>query len=295
MTEDRSIPDSLKKRLALYEEAGRLRSLGMSYLQIAKQLGVSVDAARAWSKGSRPKRVHRYEPDLTPSSDLAYVAGFYLGDGKYAGQEHKVRFELADQEQLEYVGALVAKILGRRPKHYGRDGTFYTVDYDSVVLSDFLNQDVNDLVDYLKDFPGDFLRGFFDAEGYVSFAVNHQTKRAQRVVVGVANTNLEYLRRVRSLLSNLGIYGNVRRTNKQGTRMTIRGKTWIRKRDVYHLVVCRNDMVVKFRDKIGFHNSIKAEKLQDLVGLLPETPSERYVWFMAHYRKEGHKWLRIRK
>jgi len=100
--------------------------------------------------------VSRYEPDLTPSKDLAYVAGFYLGDGKDAGEEHKVRFELADQEQLVYVGDLVAKILGRDPKPLDRDGTFYTVQYDSVVLSDFLNQDIATLVSYFKDFIPDF-------------------------------------------------------------------------------------------------------------------------------------------
>lgn len=156
---------ALSERSAAYDRAMELRGRGLALGEISRELGVGKDTVGAWCRGAKPSRIWRYDPDLAPSGDLAYLAGFCLGDGKYAGEEHKVRFELAEREQMEYVGGIVAKILGREPKPLRRDGTFYTVDYDSVALSNFLDQDVEALVDYLKGLARDFLRGFFDAEG----------------------------------------------------------------------------------------------------------------------------------
>ena len=104
MAESQTVSKDLRVRLELYAKAIELMAKGLSYSRVGKELGVSADTVRAWVRGAKPKRVAKYEPDLRPSKDLAYVAGFYLGDGKYAGEEHKVRFGLADRGQLEYVG-----------------------------------------------------------------------------------------------------------------------------------------------------------------------------------------------
>ncbi|MDE1852963.1 MAG: hypothetical protein KGI38_04345 [Thaumarchaeota archaeon] len=294
MSADSGKPESLRRRLAQYERAIELRGLGFSVSEISRQLGVRPDMVSRWAHGQKPKRVSRYEPDLSPSADLAYVAGFYLGDGKGAGHENKVRFELADRVQLEYVSGLVAKILGRAPKPFTRDGSFYVVDYDSVVLSDFLNKSAKWLANYLKEFKRAFLQGFFDAEGYASCQINYDAKLINSIVVGAANTNLNYLYVMRNLLKSQGISGTIHRTNKKGGEMTIRGRTWIRRHDVYHFVVQKSKDVFEFYMRIGFRNGPKAEKLEDLIGLQKRSPSERYAWFMAHYRKEGHKWVKIR-
>ena len=224
---------------------------------------------------------------------MAYIAGFYIGDGKGAGHEPKVRFELADQEQLQLVSRLVAQILRRKPKQCTRDGPFYVVDYDSVVLSEYLNRPVEWLVDQLKDFVGDFVQGFFDAEGYASCQINLRTKQISSVVVGAANTRLEYLNLIERILMNLGIHSAVRKTNKKGGNMTIRGRTWIRRQDVYQIVVHGFAAVDSFHKLVGFRNRTKAEKLRDLVNLRAIAPTERYAWFVAHYRKVKRRWIRI--
>lgn len=299
----RSIPSSVneegathftlvEKEVALFNKTTELRAKGLSNPEIARELGVNIDRVRAWARGEKPKRVHRYEPDLTPSKDLAYVAGFYLGDGKDAGEEHKVRFELADREQLEYVGGLVAKILERDPKPLGLDGAFYTVQYDSVILSDFLNQDVEALVEYLQTFVQDFLRGFFDAEGHVSAVIDFNSSALESILVGAANTNNEYLSSAAGILANLGIKAKIRRTNRRGEVMTIRGRSWIRKRDVYHCVIVGWVQVRNFCGLVGFHNEAKAEKLEDLVRIGNKSPQARFAWFMANYEKRGRKWVK---
>jgi uncharacterized protein YjcR len=105
-----TIPASPERRLALFDRTTELHIQGLSNAEISEELGVDVDQLRRWVRGEKPKRVHRYEPDLSPSRDLACVAGFYLGDGKRAGKENKVRFELGDREQIEHVGLLVARL-----------------------------------------------------------------------------------------------------------------------------------------------------------------------------------------
>jgi DNA endonuclease len=267
-----------KKARPVRKGAGTERQ-GASYSQIAKEVGASQEVVRYWVKGAKPKRVWRYEPDLRPSKDLAYVAGFYLGDGKFAGEEHRVRFELVDGDQLEYVRSLVAKILGRAPKPLGRDGTFYAVDYDSVALSNFLDQDAEKLVQYLEGYIGDFLRGFFDAEGYVSAVLDHKEKTLQTVLVGAANTNTKYLSIIKEALDNLGICSKIRMTNKRGQPMELRGKTWIRKNDAFHCVVLGWDRVKVFAGSVGFENKTKNMKLEDMIRLENKPPADRYAWF----------------
>jgi hypothetical protein len=295
LPDSRLIPRSLRDRLQKYERALKLHRKGLTAREIGAELDASADIVGIWLRGGKPKRVRRYEPDLAPSGDLAYVSGFYLGDGRGAGGEPKVRFNLADKEQVEYVGGLVAKILGREPKPCEFDGLFYSVDYDSVVLSNFLNRPIKELAAHFEGFEQDLLRGFFDAEGYASPVMNHIAKRLDSIMVGAANTNLSYLKELGRLLGNFGLLWSIRRTNKKGGRMTIRGKTWIRKHDVFHLVITGFSSVSEFRRLIGFRIPIKAEKLADLIVLERKTPKGGYAWFTTHYRREGHRWVRIGK
>lgn len=217
-----------------------------------------------------------------------------MGDGKGAGEEHKVRFELADEGQLEYVGGLVAKLLGRDPKPLGRDGTFYTVDYDSVALSTFLDQDFRTLVEYLRDFKG-FLQGFFDAEGHAICSVDMARRRVRNLTVGAANTNLDYLNHIGYLLARLGIDFRLYRTNKAGQKMVIRGQVWTRKHDVYHILVRGDARAEMSYRRVGFRNAQKAEKLSSLVEMIPTEPSQRFAWFTARYARKDRKWLRMKK
>ncbi len=286
---------TLEERLGLYERTLRLRKLGYSYAKIGGILRVGKGAVISWVKVTKPERVNSYNPDLSPSPDLSYLIGFYLGDGRSAGEQKKVRFKLADKAQMEYINGLVAGLLRRQPKHIGMDGPFYVVDYDSVVLSDYLESSLEELRACVVRFKRDFLRGFFDAEGYASCGVNVRSKSTGAVFVGVANTKIGYLGLVRELLDSLGIRGNLRKTNEKGQLMTIRGGTWARRHDVYHLVIWRKDAVRRFHELVGFQNATKAGKLDDLVALIDMPYGERYAWFTSRYRKEGRKWVRINR
>jgi hypothetical protein len=224
----------LSERVMLYEEAHRLQRNGVTEDKIARQLRSGQPQVREWLFGGVRPRFDRYDPDLTPGPDLAYLIGFWLGDGRSAGNQKKVRFKLADVKQLDYVNRILARLLDRQPKPPLRDGPFHVVDYDTSVLYDHVTQPLSKLKPCIVSFKADFLRGFFDAEGYVSIGANF-SKRRLSDVVGVANCGVGYLRLVRGLLAQLEIPTSMHITNKKGESMTIRGRTWVR-RETY--VMC---------------------------------------------------------
>lgn len=217
---------------------------------------------------------------------MAYLIGFWLGDGRNAGKEKKVRFKLADMRQLDLVNHLLARLLDRAPKPVRMDGPFCVADYDTPVLYDYLAQPLAKLKPCIFAFRADFLRGFFDAEGYASIGAD-ASKRRVNGVVGVASSDLEYLKLVRGLLTQLGVSTTIRITNRKGEPMTIRGLAWIRRRDVRHVLITSDQSIRRFFDVVGFGNPVKQEKLGDLVFLQELPPEERFDWFVKHYRKEG--------
>ncbi|MDV3292712.1 MAG: hypothetical protein LYZ70_00395 [Nitrososphaerales archaeon] len=282
----------LSERIRLYDEARRLQGLGLSRARIGRTLGVAQSQIGDWLvRGVRPRR-DRYDPDLAPGPDLSYLIGFWLGDGRNAGQQKKVRFKLADKEQILHVNRILARLLGREPKPILMDGTFYTIDYDTSVLYDYISQPLKRLEQCIQFFKADFLRGFFDAEGYVSCYVDASGKRLGGLIIGAANTNLEYLRIVRNHLARLGIKSSIRRTNRRGESMTIRGNTWVRKHDVCHLIIRRQGSIKKFFVRVGFRNRAKQGKLGDLISLLSLPQRQRYDWFVNHYAKRGRRWYK---
>lgn len=283
----------LAERIRLYKEARRLEASGLSHSRISKILGLGSGQISYWLVRGAPPHYERYDPDLTPGPELAYLVGFWLGDGRNAGREKKVRFKLADEWQINYVSRLVARLLDREAKAIVNERPFYVVDYDTSILYDYLSQPVEKLIGCIQPFKADFLRGFFDAEGYVSCSVDTVRRRLGPPVIGAANTNIRYLRLVRKLLAAFIIKTSIRTTNKKGGMMTIRGRTWVRRRDVHHVVISERESGERFYKHVRFKNRLKQQKLDDLVSLLPLSPRERYDWFVIHYIKRGRRWLKI--
>ena len=74
--------------------------------------------------------------------------------------------------------------------------------------------------------------------------------------------------------------------------MKIRGRSYVRRRDVYHIELAGQG-VNRFQEKIGFGVFAKAQKLADLVSLMSELgPGRRYEWFVSHYSRKGRKWTK---
>jgi hypothetical protein len=283
---------TLEERLEVHSRVAELRNSGLPIREIALTLGISRRDVSYWLRVERPSRTV-YNPDLTPRPELAYLIGAYLGDGRTAGEkDKKVRFKVANVWFAESLNTLVASILKAHIKPVKTEGGFYDVSYDSAKLYDFLQSDMKSQIPLIDSYPAMFLRGFFDAEGYVTQSLWHESRTMTAIRVGAANTNLEYLGHVRRMLAALGIASGLRRTNKAGQPMEIRGRGYFRKHDVFHVEIANLVSVKAFCEMVGFSIPEKENKLQDLLAIMSTLDEcDRYNWFTERYEKVGRKWV----
>jgi intein-encoded DNA endonuclease-like protein len=284
---------TLEERLASFSHVRQLTSEGLPPSDVASAIGISLDDVRYWLRVKKPSR-ERYVPDLTPRPELSYLIGAYLGDGQTAGEEDKkVRFKVADLDFANILNETVSRVLGTRLRVIRIERGFHCVVYDSAVLYDFLQQPIEPLIPYAETSPESFLRGFFDAEGYVTPRLDYQSKRLLGLTIGVANSNPDYLGCVKRLLVDQGIQSSYRLTHKAGEPMTIRGRTFIRKHDVQHLILRGSGAPQVFETAVGFSISAKRDKLADLVWLSANLDSaEGYRWFVTHYEQRRRRWVK---
>jgi DNA endonuclease len=284
---------TLEERLELYRRVHDLRSRGLAIGDVASELGISRRDVSYWMRVERPS-VKRYVPDLSPRPELSYLVGAYLGDGQTAGeQDKKVRFNLADLAFADILNKVVARVLRTSPRPVPMERGFHHVSYDSAVLYDYLQQPLPKLQACIDSSPGKFLQGFFDAEGYTTPVLNISKRCFVGIVVGAANTNPDYLNCAQKILSSLGIHSLFRITHSIGEPMTIRGKTFIRKHEVRHLIIARRRDVENFNSSVGFSIPDKKDKLAEMIEIRRNmTGDEGYQWFTTHYHKINHKWVR---
>ena len=284
---------TLDERLELHSRVHELRSRSLRIGEIAVLLGMSKRDVSYWLRVEKPCR-ETYVPDLSPGPELSYLVGAYLGDGRTAGeQDKKVRFNVADIEFALLLNDLIAKVLSTSAKTVKFERGFYNVNYDSAVLYDFLQQPLAKLLSIIDRWPNSFLRGFFDAEGYVSPILDHRGQNFNGIVVGAANTSFEYLVLVEKLLTSLGIHSKFISTNRRGETMTIRGNTFVRKHDVSHVVIKKLSDVEAYSAAIGFSIRQKENKLLDMMQARTElNRKEAYLWFVANYHLRNHKWIK---
>lgn len=290
----RLIARSLPERIRLYERAVDLQNDGLSYSQIAKEIGVSRSSVYDWLGRHNPPKREAYMPNLSYSADLAYLIGFYLGDGRSAGVEKHVRFSLADLQQARLINEVMARILRTTTKDLILEHGYFSVRFTNAILYDFLHQPLQALRNWIDPYKTDFLRGLYDAEGYVSPGINSVTMKLNSVSVGVANTDLALLELARELLTGIGIKGFMRRTNRAGGVMVIHGKSYTRKKDVFHYVITGTEQASRFAKMIGFGSIVKNLKLVDLVTIFQQQrkAGARYVRFTSTYTKIGSRWKR---
>ena len=75
--------------------------------------------------------------------------------------------------------------------------------------------------------------------------------------------------------------------------MEIRGKVYLRKRDVYHIFTTRRRGIEAFQALVNFSIPAKKTKLNDLVSILANLDRfDRYEWYTSHYELVGHRWMR---
>lgn len=272
-------------RARLYDDVLRLREEGLSYNQILKKIRETYGIRLTKSQISYwVRKIHspfggtlQTNHGLKPLPELACIIGVVAGDGttkmrKESGQ-YVIALEARDREFVEEFARCLGQVLGRpTPSIVERsDERFMTAAY-SKELYKLLKKpiDVNRIkpfVEHCEECMRSFVRGFFDSEGSID-AYGH---------ICCSNTDTELLQYVKKILHRLGIRATGPRLLKRsGTPIVFKGrhKTYMRKRDVYCIIVSIRDDL-KFYKKVGFSIQRKQLQLENYLrkrGLLSTTP-----------------------
>ncbi|MEM3406165.1 MAG: LAGLIDADG family homing endonuclease [Nitrososphaerota archaeon] len=195
--------------------------------------------------------------------ELAYVMGAWLGDGSLAHGSHAqyiIKLQVEDYEFAEEFGKC-AGVINNNPLPYKpyliRDK--YEVRFCNVLLYYLLKHSRKDpwiLMPYLKSYPAEACRGFFDAEGSTSFDGKY-------CYVRVSNDNFELLKMITELLKSLDISSRIYAINTPRKIMVINGRTAHRNKNrTFCLYTSGKESTKKFYEEVEFTIKRKQEELK---------------------------------
>jgi len=199
-----------------YKNVLLLRRRGYSFNEIAKKIGISPTTAQFWIKTARKPRFiygKRIEKKLDIQSkklspELAYIYGVLVGDGSISKEKgtYRIILNVTDKDFADKFSKILKKWSKMKPSIKERDifynhrtkygnlikghSHLYVVRLDSKQVGEFIlnrlkcktfewevPQDV--LESKNKKIICNFLKGFFDSEGYVVFSGNSRRIEAE--------------------------------------------------------------------------------------------------------------------
>jgi len=189
--------------------------------------------------------------------NLALIFGYYLGDGSY--EKHRINFFEQREDVAKFYSKLLEDTFGISCKmKFREDKNYYRLRLHNHYLAEFFgsyfsvkNKTLNEEIPLIVLRSPDnvlvsFIKGFFDAEGYVS---------PSRVGLGINNEKI--IKQLQLSLLRLGIissfmeYDNFRNPYSKNTR--------------YTLEISCLDSLKKFKELIGFTSSEKRNKLDKII------------------------------
>jgi intein-encoded DNA endonuclease-like protein len=224
----------------------------------------------------------KYDFDLTPSKELAYLAGAILGDGSLMhSPNHKYRivlsvadFDFATEVQkcfhkLNQIGPYpnIYSYKKRYPPHKDR----YRVGCHSKPMFDLFS-DLEAIFNLGDQFPEEFLRGIWDAEGCVN--------DRGRVSIGMTDpTTILY---VEELLLQLGIPSTLHYRKARNNH-----------KPQYHLIIHKNKNKLIFLQKIGFTINRKQQRLELAANGKISTTKPCFPYFFQGPTKSKTEWEKL--
>jgi len=188
------------------------------------------------------------------------VIGVTLGDGSLnrRGYNRRIRLQSIDLEFVLEFDRCLSKVLGTR-RHtpwFDTKRREIHIEARSVLLYNFLNQPwglLKPWISHCSSCVSMFLRGFFDSECCVD----------KKGSITCSNSDVELLLYVQQLLeASFTIETTGPRVNKcAGTKISNRGRTYIRQRDCYYIYV-RAGSLGKFSREIGLTIQRKRVRLE---------------------------------
>jgi len=195
-------------------------------------------------------------PDVLDEK-LAQILGYFLGDG--SSEVDRITLFEQRKEVAEIYGALIGEYFGIIPIYKFRESkNYHQIRFHSRILSQFINSFFSEenktlnqgLPSILAKSPdsviASFVKGFFDAEGYVS---------KSRVAFGINNKVLSS--HLQFVLLRLGIVSSVNEYNNRRNPYSDKIR--------YTLAIDDLESIKSFDRLIGFSSQEKNEKVKSLI------------------------------
>ena len=219
---------------------------------------------------------HKLKVPQELDADLAYLAGYHLGDG-YLEDVHKTLkrvgkggFEIdyadSDIEQLNLINSIIKHKFDYELRIYKRPNVnLWIARSNCKVLHWFLNKklwlpigrrDSIKIPGWIlknKDFLNNFLSGFFDAEGDVGRTINRvaRGRRYHKIRIQLTQKDRSILYEIKNILKNSYMISScIYKKHKQ---------------DAYTLKIDARNAINIFKEKIDFRNPKKKEKFNRLI------------------------------
>ncbi|WP_168188377.1 LAGLIDADG family homing endonuclease [Thermococcus indicus] len=281
----------------IVERVKALRSEGHSYGRIVGMISdeynlkLSKATVIRWCKGTHSpfNKIRAIHSD--PSPELSYVIGVYLGDGsvhRKSNGRYLIKLKVIDREFAEAFANALEKLGIRATVGFERDSTrvdrFY-VEGSNKTMFQLLSGPWERLFSLAGEYPAQFLKGFFDSEGFPVISAG----RTFTVQVAAVNSDLVVLGFIRKLLETLGISSKISKLYSKGHRVVIRGEEYSSNVDMFILWISRFGDVMRFAKEIGFTARRKEAKLRRAIELKLHYPDGKAVRLWHEEYKRGSR------
>lgn len=242
-------------------------------------VGEKIILEGQFARIARSPHIVKLPQNYTP--DLAYLAGYHLGDGyldDFINRSKRSCFEViyADEykSQIELVSSIYQKEFGLPLNIIQGQGSVWKGRLNCKVLHIFLHQilglpigrkfffKISEWVLANKIFIKEFICGFFDAEGSI-FAY-----KRNGAAICLTNTNFDFLLSIKQLLKqNFGItFGVIYKKANQ---------------DAFEMKISSKAAIISFAKEIGFRHLNKVQVLQKVLALLQNVRPRRSKYSLS--------------
>jgi len=192
------------------------------------------------------------------SPELMQIIGYFLGDGNL--QKRSIRFKDSDKEVLNVYQRLIRKTFNIEGRVVPQKGTIaYLLEVNSLYLRKWFQENIvsrkKEFLEEVNQLPQKkltaFLRGLFDAEGFVAI-------QSRQIRLGITNREIGEI--LPALISKLGIPLTSHLIKR-------REPNW---KDVYLISLNNYASFDKFSKYIGFSSKEKNKRLEFLIERKPK-------------------------
>lgn len=252
----------IEDRVALLTRAFDLKHQGVSLTAIGNELNLHLGTISRWFNFKRCPFGRFNYASLEPSTELAWLVGLILGDGSIRIKKHKdgnyhvIQLQMSKHNcfLVEKGANVIGKLLGKQPPIYSwrhplAHDEMYGWDICHKQFYEYLEPagagNFIPLLPLIDNYPFDFLRGLYEADGWISIDPRGYKR------IGFRNSSTALLALVQRLLESQGWHPHLNKNGEAGQLSYYKGHTIRKSKPCFQLMLGRQAEVAKFLQVTG--------------------------------------------